>query len=255
MATPTKTIRINLLRAQERPKRAPAARIGLPAISLVGVAPVQRILVAALVVVLLGVGWLYYSAWSERNDHVSAIRALRTRDAQLQKQLVELRAVEAAKREIERRLEIIGRVAKSQGLPVAMMTGVLKAVPQGLWLTSFEVKPREVRRRVEDTPRTAAYAGETISKLQEKKEEAQAGTQAQTPAQRGGRPQAREVTEIEGFNIVIKGVAFSNFQVADFMENLRKAGVFADVDFTVTQATSVERVRVMSFEVTASVKL
>jgi Tfp pilus assembly protein PilN len=54
---------------------------------------------------------------------------------------------------------------------------------------------------------------------------------------------------------VIKGLAFNNFQVAEFMENLRKAGVFTDVDFTVTQATNVELVRVMDFEVTASVKL
>jgi len=50
-------------------------------------------------------------------------------------------------------------------------------------------------------------------------------------------------------------MAFNNFQVAEFMDNLRGAGVFADVDFTVTQAANVEQVRVMNFEVTASVKL
>ena len=55
--------------------------------------------------------------------------------------------------------------------------------------------------------------------------------------------------------MVIKGSAFNNFQIADFMDNLRKVGVFADVDFVVTEAERVEQTRVVSFEVTATVKL
>ena len=29
---------------------------------------------------------------------------------------------------------MIGKVAKSQGVPLAMLNGVLRAVPQGVWL-------------------------------------------------------------------------------------------------------------------------
>jgi Tfp pilus assembly protein PilN len=61
--------------------------------------------------------------------------------------------------------------------------------------------------------------------------------------------------QLVGYYLVIRGRAFNNLQVADFMENLRKAGVFSDVDFVVTQAERVEQTRVMAFEVTASVKL
>ena len=39
------------------------------------------------------------------------------------------------------------------------------------------------------------------------------------------------------------------------MDNLRKVGIFTDVDFVVTEAERVEQTRVVSFEVTATVKL
>jgi Tfp pilus assembly protein PilN len=127
---------------------------------------------------------------------------------------------------------------------------VLKSVPQGIWLTSLDVKPQEIRVKVDANRPPITYTSETLNKLSEKKDEAAQGA----PARPGAAP-TKEVTEIAGFSVVIKGMAFNNFQVAEFMENLRKAGVFTDVDFTVTQATNVELVRVMDFEVTASVKL
>src|SRR3989304_10117232 len=104
-----------------------------------------------------------------------------------------------------------------------MMAGVLKAVPQGPWLTSFDVKPQEVRVRVDPNRPAISYSSETLAKLADKKEET-AGTQ---PA-RGPAPPTKEVTEIQGYSVVIKGMAFNNFQVAEFMENLRKAGIFVD---------------------------
>ena len=63
------------------------------------------------------------------------------------------------------------------------------------------------------------------------------------------------MSQLTGYSLVIRGAAFNNFQVADFMENLRKNGLFSDVDFVVTQAERIEQTRVMSFEVTAMVKL
>jgi Tfp pilus assembly protein PilN len=126
-----------------------------------------------------------------------------------------------------------------------MMNGVLAAVPQGVWLQSFDMKPQEVQKQVESQRPPISYSSETLKALEEKKQEA-----ATTPK----KPDLKTVTELAGFAVTIKGVAFNNQQVADFMDNLRKAG-FGDVDFTVTQAVTVEQVRVTSFELTANVKL
>jgi Tfp pilus assembly protein PilN len=206
-------------------------------------------MLALLGLVILVIGFLGWQANAQKRDAEKKITQLKAQDAQLQRQLVELRVAEAAKREIQRRLDIIGRVAKSQKVPVELMGGVLKSVPQGIWLTSLDVKPQEIRVKVDANRTPISYNSETLNRLSEKKEEAAQG------ARPGAPQQTKEVTEIAGFSVSIKGLAFNNFQVAEFMENLRKAGIFTDVDFTVTQATNVELVRVMDFEVTASVKL
>ena len=78
--------------------------------------------------------------------------------------------------------------------------------------------------------------------------------QAPRPPQRG-QAGTREVSQLAGFAVVIKGGAFTNFQLADFMDNLKKVGIFSDVDFVVTEAEKIEQTRVVSFEVTANVKL
>jgi len=243
-------IKVNLLRREERKKPA-AARAAFKMPSLPGGAGPKLGIVVVVVLVLGSAAWWvgeYYRVTALRKE----ITTLRAKDAQLQRQLVEVRALEAAKKEIQRRLDIIGRVAKAQGVPVDMMNAVLRSVPQGLWLTGLEVRPQEVRVKVDAAAagRPLVGSSETLAKLEEKKAEA-----AAAPAP-GARPAAtKEVTEIKGFSVVIKGNAFNNFQVADFMSNLKKAGVFADVDFNVTQAASVEQIRVMSFEVTAAVNL
>jgi Tfp pilus assembly protein PilN len=247
-------IKVNLLR-REAPKKA-AGIGGLPTLSMpkgvsIGGGAAMKGAMALLGIVVLGLAFLAWQAHSQKLDNQKKITQLKAQDAQLQRQLVELRVAEAAKREIQRRLDIIGRVAKSQKVPVELMGGVLKSVPQGIWLTSLDVKPQETKVKVDANRPPITYTSGTLNRLAEKKEEAA----AQAPS--AARPPAatKEVTEITGFSVVIKGLAFNNFQVAEFMENLRKAGVFSDVDFTVTQAASVESVRVMDFEVTASVKL
>lgn len=244
------TIKVNLLK-RDAPKRTAGGKgfsgFSMPRVAIGGgvamKAAIGLLLVVALVLVVFG-----YRAYAEKSEHQKKITRLKGEDAQLQRQLVEVRVAEAAKKEIQRRLDIIGRVAKSQKVPVEIMAGVLKSVPQGVWLTSFDVKPQEVRVKVDPNRPPITYSSDTLNKLAEKKDGA-----AATPA-RGAVP-AKEVTEIQGFSVLIKGLAFNNFQVAEFMENLKKAGVFTDVDFTVSQAASVESVRVMDFEVTANVKL
>jgi Tfp pilus assembly protein PilN len=246
-------IKVNLLK-REAPKKTGGMKgvsgFSMPKMNIGGGVAMKAaaglVLVVALVLVVLG-----YRAYAEKAEHQKKITQLKAQDAQLQRQLVEVRVAEDAKREIQRRLDIIGKVAKSQKVPVEMMAGVLKSVPQGVWLTSFDVKPQEIRVKVDPNRPPISYSSDTLNRLAEKKDGAAPGAAAPP---RAATP-TKEVTEIQGFSLVIKGLAFNNFQVAEFMENLKKAGVFTDVDFTVSQAAAVESVRVMDFEVTASVKL
>lgn len=237
-------IKVNLLPREDRPRRArfPAA-LARPSIGRANyVVPAAA---AVFLIAALGVGVAFYRSLSERGALRKEVANLRVEDAQLKSRLTELELVRSAKREIERRIEILGKVAKSQKVPLAMMTGVMTAVPQGVWLTSFEMKPQEVQVQVE-AKRPPIASSPTVQALEEKKQEAA-----------GARPGAREVktvSELRGFAVSLKGLAFNNQQVADLMDNLRKAG-FSDVDFIVTQATNVEQVRVTSFELSATVKL
>ena len=242
-------IKVNLIPREAAPATRPAVALKMPRLG-VGAGLVTQLMGALLALTVLGLGVLGYTAWRAKSVYAREITELKARNDALGIQLTELRVAEEAKREIRRRLEIIGKVAKSQGLPVAMMNGVLRAVPRGVWLTSFEVKPQEVKVRVEATRPAISYTSETLERLEAKKQETGA---APAPAARAEA--TREVLQLTGYGVLIRGVAFNNFQVADFMENLRKAGLFSDVDFVVTQAERVERARVTSFEVTASVKL
>jgi Tfp pilus assembly protein PilN len=238
-------IKVNLLPREDRPRRAGIApSIGRPSAGGAAGIAVWAAL-GVLVLAVLYVGGSYYFALSERDALRKEVARLREEDKDLKSRLTELELVRAAKREIERRIDIIGKVAKSQKVPLSMMNGVLAAVPQGVWLQSFDMKPQEVQKQVESQRPPISYSSETLKALEEKKQEA-----ATTPK----KPDLKTVTELAGFSVTIKGVAFNNQQVADFMDNLRKAG-FGDVDFTVTQAVTVEQVRVTSFELTANVKL
>jgi Tfp pilus assembly protein PilN len=252
-------IKVNVLRREAAPKRAGVSlpSVALPKLAIGGGKIMQLGIVAGLVVLAGLAGWGYLS-WREKAQEEAKIKQLKAQDQALQRQLTELRVAEAAKREIQRRLDIIGRVAKSQKVPVEVMNGILKSVPQGMWLTSVDMKPQEVKVKVDANRQSISYSSETLNKLAAKKEEE--STSGGGKPVGGGQPAAtpgltKEVTEIQGFSLVLKGMAFNNFQVAEFMDNLRKAGVFSDVDFNVTQAANVEAVRVMDFEVTANVKL
>jgi Tfp pilus assembly protein PilN len=242
-------IKVNVLR-REAPKRASAGLSGvsMPKISIPG----GRLMPLALIagVIVIG-GLLVYGVMVQREKAKEAalIKNLEATDRDLQLRLTELQVAERARNEIKRRLDIIGRVAKSQKVPVEVMNGLLRAVPQGIWLTVIDMKPQEIKVKVDANRPAISYSSDTLQKLAAKKDEAGAPKPGAPPAQ------TKEVTEITGFALVVKGKAFNNFQVADFMENLKKAGLFSDVDFTVTQADAVEAVRVMDFEVTASVKL
>ena len=203
----------------------------------------------ALALVIVGLAVIGFLAWNAKAGFAKEVTGLKARNDALKSQLTELQQAEEAKREIQRRLDAIGRVVKSQGVPVATLGGVLKAVPAGVWLTSFELKPREAKVKLEPGRLAVAASSETLGRLEAKKSE----VGVTLPS--AGAGVAREVTQLVGYSVVLKGRAFNNFQVADFMENLRKVGLFSDVDFVVTLAERVEQTRVVAFEVTASVKL
>jgi Tfp pilus assembly protein PilN len=243
-------IKVNLL-----PREARAARPGRAAAAIpragIGAGLITRVLAGVFVLLVLLMATMGYRAWSAKRDYQTQITSLKAQDEQLKTQLTELRQAENAKSEIQRRIEVIGKVAKSQGVPLAMLNGVLRAVPQGVWLSGIEMKPQEVKVRVEEPQQTAAAMSETLGRLEAKRTE----VEAQAPRSQGTARPTREVSQLAGYSVVIKGSAFNNFQIADFMDNLRKVGIFADVDFIVTEAERVEQTRVVSFEVTAMVKL
>jgi Tfp pilus assembly protein PilN len=245
-------IKVNLLPREAVPARARArsAALRLPSVSLGG-GLASKLGPGLFLVVVLGLGTLWYQAWAERKQTTTEITTLRAENDRLNAQLKELRVTEEARLDIQRRLEVIGRVAKSQGVSVNIMTTVLKSVPQGVWLTALDVKPQEVKVKIE--PGRGAAGSEitrTLDLLEQRRRETQ-GSPAATPAAK----EAKEVLELQGFAIVLKGQAFNNFQLVDFMETLRKSGLFADVDFVLTQADRVDQTRLVAFEVTASVKL
>ena len=244
-------IKVNLLPREARAAGSGRAAVAIPRVTGAGVSAslLTQILGGVLVVMLLGMGVFGYRAWSAKRDYQTQITRLKAQNEQLKGQLNELDQAQRAKIEIQRRIEVIGKVAKSQGVPLAMLNGVLKAVPQGVWLYGVEMKPQEIRVAV---PESQTAAGDTLSRLEAKRTEVEA--QGARPGQRPG-PGMRQVTQLAGFSVVIKGGAFTNFQLADFMDNLKKVGIFSDVDFVVTEAERIEQTRVVSFEVTANVKL
>jgi Tfp pilus assembly protein PilN len=244
-------IKVNLLPREARAVRTGRATAAAPRAAGVSAGFLTQILGGVAVVLLLAMGLLGYRAWTAKREYQTQITSLKAQNEQLKGQLNELDQAERAKVEIQRRIEVIGKVAKSQGVPLAMLNGVLKAVPQGVWLYTVEMKPQEIRVAVPES--SAATVGDTLSRLEAKRTEVEA--QAPRPAQRGQTPGMREVSQLAGFSVVIKGGAFTNFQLADFMDNLKKVGIFSDVDFVITEAERIEQTRVVSFEVTATVKL
>jgi Tfp pilus assembly protein PilN len=237
-------IKVNLLpRETAAPARA-GAGLKLPTLTLGGGLLLQLATIL-LVATILGLAVAGYLAWNDRTALDQQVRTLKAQNEQLKLQLTEVRVVEAAKREIQRRIEVIARVAKSQGVPLAIIEGVHKAVPQGVWLTGAEMKPREIKVRVDANRPPITYTSETLQRLEAQRQVAGAARPGET----------REVTVLDGYSVVLRGFAFNNLQVADFMENLRKIGVFSDVDFVITQADRFQQARVFNFEVTASVKL
>ena len=163
-------IKVNLL-----PREATAARRARPGLAVampklaVGAGLVVQVVTGILILVVVVLAFMAYMASSARSSYAREITQLKVRNDALKTQLAELHQAEAAKAEIQRRIEVIGRVAKSQGVPLATLTGILKSVPQGIWLSSLEMKPQEVKVKIEAS--RPAAGSEVLGKLDAKKAE------------------------------------------------------------------------------------
>src|SRR5262245_21935902 len=138
----------------------------------VGAGLLGQVLTGVFVLMLLVLGLFGYRAWSAKREYQTQITSLKARNEQLKGQLNELAQAQRAKAEIQRRIEVIGKVAKSQGVPLAMLNGVLRAVPQGVWLTGLEMKPQEIKVQVSETQ--AATVSDTLGRLEAKRTEVEA---------------------------------------------------------------------------------
>src|SRR5262249_28452329 len=163
-------IKVNLLPREAAVARGarPVPAIRMPKLA-VGAGLVAQVMTGILVLVVVALGVMWYMASSSKGSYAREITQLKARHEALKSQLVELRQAEAAKADIQRRIEIMARVAKSQGVPLATLTGILKSVPTGIWLSTLEMKPQEVKVRVEPARPTAG--SEVLGKLEAKKTE------------------------------------------------------------------------------------
>ncbi len=240
-------IRINLLPRVEKPRRA----LALPTADL---SRGPKILAVALLIEVVAMGgWWGYSQW-KLNGLRGQTTMLRAEEARLGGLLAERAQFEQTKQDLERRLGIVSRLERSQGVPVALMDGILRSVPPGVWLTALDVTPVVAKREEKVAP---ARPG-VIEQLQAARE--QATQPPQTPAAgQGQAPKGKETTrtvsEVTGYKVSLRGVAMSNFMVADLLDNLRKVPSFKDVDLYLIEQTEVEKVKVMNFTATWGIPL
>ncbi len=237
-------IRINLLPRVEKPRRA------LPTADL-SRGPMILALVLLIEVVAMG-GWWGYSQW-KLNARRGQVALLKAEDARLGGLLTERAQFEQTKQDLERRLGIISRLERSQGVPVALMDGILRSVPPGVWLTAIDVTPVVAKREEKIAP---ARPG-VIEQLQAARE--QVTQPAQPPSSEQGKAakgkETRTVSEVTGYKVSLRGMAMSNFMVADLLDNLRKVRSFQGVDLSLIEQTEVEKVKVMNFTATWGISL
>jgi Tfp pilus assembly protein PilN len=238
-------IRINLL-----PKTAKARAAALPTVRGPGIfswAPLVLGILLVVELVAMGV-WSGYSQWKLTSLRTK-VTALRAEDTRLGALLMERAQFERTKQDLERRLGIISRLERSQGVPVALMDSILRSVPQGIWLTALDLTPLLTKRE----EKIAAATPGVIERLTAAQEKVAQPQPAQPQSGKG--KDTRTVTELTGFKVTLQGRAMSNIVVADFLDNLRRIQGFRDVDVTVLERVEVEKVRLMTFTATWGIPL
>lgn len=131
MAFSANLLRLRRTGPSPEPRLAPQDRLRL-----------YRGVMVLLAFVFVGDGMLAYQTAREKAELKRAIARLQAEGSVLRRRPVDPRA-DAIRRDIQRRLDIIGQLARGRGAAEATLRGVLEAaVPTGVRLTSLELGPR-----------------------------------------------------------------------------------------------------------------
>jgi type IV pilus assembly protein PilM len=127
---------INLL-AVERERTRPAKRrsVGLP--------PVQKVAIAAsliLVLTTVGMGWRYWSVRQNLSRLDTEIAAAEAETRRLRNVLTDVQKFESRRTQLQQRVALIEELRKGQVGPVRLLDAISRALPDRLWLTTMEQK-------------------------------------------------------------------------------------------------------------------
>lgn len=101
-----------------------------------------RILGIAIIVVLGGVGYTWWSQSSQVYSLDREIGDLKVKMAPLQKQIEEVKKFEQRKKELEKKTKIIEDLKAAQTGPVLFLDVVSRSLPDQLWLTTLADTPQ-----------------------------------------------------------------------------------------------------------------
>ncbi|HTS79263.1 MAG TPA: PilN domain-containing protein [Myxococcaceae bacterium] len=125
-------IHINLLPVRQEKKR----EVGRQFLVVVG---------GALFVALL-VNYLWYdSLASEEKKNAQRITGTQARIAELEKVIGEVDKINARKKDVQAKLQILADLRKQRTGPVRMLDALSTAIPKRVWLTAFEEKSNAVK--------------------------------------------------------------------------------------------------------------
>lgn len=132
-------IKVNLLRDQTVKTRHKAVA---PATS-----PLGWMLLAAMVLVLAGLGGAWYFLKSQVAELTSTRTRLAAENTRLQGLRKQIDQFDKLKRERQGRIDLINQLKSNQTGPVMLLNSVIRSIPTGavLWLTSIEQKGSQVR--------------------------------------------------------------------------------------------------------------
>lgn len=129
--------------------------------------------------------------------------------AQLQQKIEEVKKYEEMNKDIEVKSKLIEDLRKRQHIPVTILSSIAKNLPDGVWLTeiSFGIPPKT----------------------------------------QGGQQANKEAEKAMEKKIIAKGFGFSNLNIVDFVQLMKKAPEFTDVNLSETQQTTYENIPVYKF--------
>ncbi len=129
--------------------------------------------------------------------------------AQLQQKIEEVKKFEEMNKDIEIKTKLIENLKNRQHIPVTILSSVAKNLPDGVWLSelSFGIPPKT----------------------------------------QGGQQPDKEAEKTAEKKIIAKGFGFSNLNIVAFVEAMKKAPEFTDVNLAETQQTIYDKVPVYKF--------